>query len=420
MTGRAVFLDRDGVLNRAIIRDGRPHPPASVGEVEIMPGADQALRRLRQAGFRLVVVTNQPDVARGTQTARGVEAINAALAAALPIDEFRVCCHDDADGCGCRKPAPGMLLDAAAASGLSLQESVLIGDRWRDIEAGRRAGCRAVLLGDGYHERAAIEPHARAASLTEAADWILMTIGTPETFSPRVAALNVQIFADGADVPSMIELAALPHVKGFTTNPTLMRKAGVRDYEAFAKDVLRAIPDRPISFEVFSDEFPEMERQAHRIAAWGDHVNVKIPVTNSRGEPAYDLVRRLSSAGVRVNVTAVFTLGQVGALVPCLAGGAAAFVSVFAGRIADTGSDPGPLVAAAVNLARAAPNVRLIWASPRELLNLFQADEAGCHVITMTVDLLKKLPLVDRPLELCSLDTVRMFHRDARQAGYQL
>jgi transaldolase len=374
---------------------------------------------LREAGFRLVVVTNQPDVARGIQTARGVEAIHEALRAALPIDEFRVCYHDDVDGCGCRKPAPGMLLEAAAASDLSLQESFLVGDRWSDIDAGRRAGCRTVLVGDGYNERAAIVPHARAVSLTEAVDWIL-TRRTHEGVAPRVAALNVKIFADGADLSTMIELASRPYIKGFTTNPTLIRKAGVRDYEAFAKEALRAIPDRPISFEVFSDEFSGMERQAHRIAAWGDNVYVKIPVTNSRGEPADDLVRRLSAAGVRVNVTAVFTLGQVSAMVPCLSGGAAAFVSIFAGRIADTGSDPGPLVAAAVDLMRAAPNVKLIWASPRELLNLFQADEAGCHVITMTVDLLKKLSLVDRDLEQSSLDTVQMFHRDAQQAGYQL
>jgi transaldolase len=420
VTGRAVFLDRDGVLNRAIMRDGRPYAPATVGELEIVPGADQALGRLREAGFRLVVVTNQPDVARGSQTVQGVEAINEAIRAVLPTDEFRVCYHDDADHCGCRKPAPGMLLEAAAGSGLNLPESFLIGDRWRDIEAGRRAGCRTVLVGDGYNERATIEPHARAASLAEAVDWILMTIRTGEAIAPRVAALNVQIFADGADLSTMIELAGLAYVKGFTTNPTLMRKAGVRDYEAFAKDALRAIPDRPISFEVFSDEFSQMEQQAHRIAAWGENVYVKIPVTNTRGEPAYDLIRRLSAAGVRVNVTAVFTLGQVNALLPCLVGGAAAFVSIFAGRIADSGTDPGPLVAAAVGLMRAAPNVRLIWASPRELLNLFQADQAGCHVITMTVDLLKKLSLVDRDLEQCSLDTVQMFHRDAQQAGYEL
>jgi D-glycero-D-manno-heptose 1,7-bisphosphate phosphatase len=176
VSGRAVFLDRDGVLNRAILRDGRPYAPATVAELEIIPGAKQALLRLRTAGFRLVVVTNQPDVARGLQTAQGVEAINEALAAALPIDEIRVCYHDDAAGCECRKPAPGMLLEATAASGLSLQESFLIGDRWRDIEAGRRAGCRTVLIGDGYNERVAVEPHARAASLTEAVDWILMTI----------------------------------------------------------------------------------------------------------------------------------------------------------------------------------------------------------------------------------------------------
>jgi len=418
--GRAVFLDRDGVLNRAIMRDGRPYAPATVGELEIVPGADQALGRLREAGFRLVVVTNQPDVSRGSQTVQGVEAINEAIRAVLPTDEFRVCYHDDADDCGCRKPAPGMLLEAAAASGLNLPESFLIGDRWRDIEAGRRAGCRTVLVGDGYNEPATIEAHARAASVAEAVDWILMTIRTGEAIAPRVAALNVQIFADGADLPTMIELARFAYVKGFTTNPTLMRKAGVRDYEAFAKEALRAIPDRPISFEVFSDEFSQMEQQAHRIAAWGENVYVKIPVTNTRGEPAYDLIRRLSEAGVRVNVTAVFTLGQVSALLPCLTQGVAAFVSIFAGRIADTGTDPGPLVAAAVDLMRAAPNVRLIWASPRELLNLFQADQVGCHVITMTVDLLKKLSLVDRALDQCSLDTVQMFRRDAQQAGYEL
>lgn len=420
MSGRAVFLDRDGVLNRAIVRDGRPYPPAAVGELEITPDADHALRRLRDAGFRLVVVTNQPDVARGIQTVQGVESIHAALAASLPIDEFRVCYHHDADGCRCRKPAPGMLLDAAAASGLNLHQSFLIGDRWRDIEAGRRAGCRTVLVGDGYSERVDIRPHGRVESLNDAVDWILMMTRTHEGLAPRVAALNVRIFADGADLVSMVELARQPYIKGFTTNPTLMNKAGVRDYEAFAREVLRAIPDRPISFEVFSDEFPEMERQAHRIAAWGENVYVKIPVTNSRGEPAYDLVTKLSGSGVRVNVTAVFTLGQVSALAPCLTSRAPAFVSIFSGRIADTGNDPGPLVAAAVDLMRSAPNVELIWASPRELLNLFQADAAGCHVITMTVDLLKKLPLVDRDLELCSLDTVQMFHRDAQQAGYQL
>src|SRR5438876_8694517 len=322
VSGRAIFLERDGVLNRAIIRDGRPYAPMSVGELEIIPGADHALRRLREAGLCLVVVTNQPDVARGIQTAEGVEAIHAALRAALPIDEFRVCYHHDADACACRKPAPGMLLDAAAASGLSLQDSFLIGDRWRDIEAGRRAGCRTVLVGDGYNEGVALDPRARATSLAEAVDWILMTMRTEQAVAPRVAALKVKIFADGADLPTMVELAALPYVKGFTTNPTLMRKAGVRDYETFAHEALRAIPDRPISFEVFSDEFPQMERQARLISAWGDNVFVKIPVTNSRGEPAYELVRRLSAAGIRVNVTAVFTLDQVRALLPCLSGGA--------------------------------------------------------------------------------------------------
>jgi transaldolase len=419
LTARAVFLDRDGVLNRAVIRNGRPFPPAAADELEIVADARMSLRRLREAGFRVVVVTNQPDVARGTQSIERVEAIHAVLASSLPIDEFRVCYHDDIDACRCRKPSPGMLLEAAALSDLSLEQSFLVGDRWRDIEAGRRAGCRTVLVGDGYQEDVKMAPNARVASLTQAVDWIL-TASEADAVAPRVASLKVKIFADGADLQSIVEMAGHQYIRGFTTNPTLMRKAGVRDYEAFARDVVRAVPDRPISFEVLSDSFSEMERQARKIAAWGHNVNVKIPVTNSCGEPAYDLIQKLSGDGVKVNVTAVFTLEQVRMLMDCLADRAPAFISLFAGRIADTGHDPTPVVASAVDLLKPAKNIELIWASPRELLNLFQADAAGCQIITMTVDLLKKLPLVDRAHALCSLDTVQMFYRDAQQAGFRL
>jgi transaldolase len=237
---------------------------------------------------------------------------------------------------------------------------------------------------------------------------------------PALEALRIKIFADGADKAGMMEMARKPYISGLTTNPTLMRKAGVVDYRTFARDIISAIPDRPISFEVFSDEFAEMERQALQIASWGPQVYVKIPVTNTRGEPSYGLVRRLSKAGVKLNVTALMTLEQVRDVSAALVDGVSNYISVFAGRIADTGRDPTPLMAAAVELIRPRPEQELIWASPRELLNLFQADAIGCHIITMTNDLLKKLIIVGRDLTDYSLDTVKMFYHDAQQAGYAL
>jgi transaldolase len=236
----------------------------------------------------------------------------------------------------------------------------------------------------------------------------------------RIEDLRIRLFADGADKAGMLEMARLPYVAGFTTNPTLMRKAGVTDYKAFALDMLQAIPERPISFEVFSDEFAEMERQARQIAGWGGNVYVKIPVTNTRGDPAYGVIRRLSESGIKLNVTAVLTLEQVREVSAALAGRSPAVISVFAGRIADTGRDPVPLMAAAVELLAPHANQELLWASPRELLNVFQADDVGCHIITATGEVLRKLPLVGRDLAACSLDTVKMFHDDARQAGYTL
>lgn len=236
----------------------------------------------------------------------------------------------------------------------------------------------------------------------------------------RASNLRVKIFADGADKAAMLELYAKPWVSGFTTNPTLMRKAGIRDYEAFGRDILAAIPDRPISLEVFADEFSEMERQARIITSWGENVYVKIPVTNTRREPALDLICRLSHSGVKLNVTALLTLPQVRDVAQALQGGAPSYVSVFAGRIADTGVDPLPLMRAAVEFVRMDPNMELIWASPRELLNVIQADEIGCHIITVTSDVLKKLSLVGRDLDEYSLDTVKMFYEDARQSGFTL
>lgn len=235
-----------------------------------------------------------------------------------------------------------------------------------------------------------------------------------------VSELNVKIFADGADKAGMIEMYGKSFIKGFTTNPTLMSKAGVSNYIEFAQDILRAIPDRPISFEVFSDEFSEMESQAKIISSWGNNVYVKIPVSNTRGDTSYDLVRRLSHSGIQVNITAVMTLEQVQAVAEAVRGGAPSCVSVFAGRIADTGRDPLPIMADALSLLKCSPGSELIWASPRELLNIFQADAIGCHIITVTNDVLKKLEGVGKDLSDFSLETVRMFRNDAIAANYQI
>jgi transaldolase len=235
-----------------------------------------------------------------------------------------------------------------------------------------------------------------------------------------VSELRVQVFADGADKASMLDLYRQPYIKGFTTNPTLMRKAGITDYERFALDILCHIPDRPISFEVFADDEPEMERQARKISRWARNVYVKIPVTNTRREPMYDLIRRLSADGIQVNATALLALDQVRHVAKALQGGAPSYISVFAGRVADTGRDPIPLMKSALELMAPEPICQLVWASPRELLNIFQANEIGCHIITVTSDVLKKVSLVGKDLHEFSLETVRMFHDDAAHSGYTL
>jgi transaldolase len=235
-----------------------------------------------------------------------------------------------------------------------------------------------------------------------------------------VSELKVNVFADGADKGSMLELYRQPYIQGFTTNPTLMRKAGVTDYEAFARDILQHIPDRPISFEVFADDEVEMERQARKIAHWGRNVYVKIPVTNTRREPMYNLIRRLSAEGIQVNATALLALAQVRHVAEALKGGAPSYISVFAGRVADTGRDPVPLMKSALELMAPEPECQLVWASPRELLNIFQADEIGCHIITVTSDVLKKISLIGKDLHDYSLETVQMFHEDAARSGFTL
>ncbi len=232
--------------------------------------------------------------------------------------------------------------------------------------------------------------------------------------------MKVKIFADGADKARILELAANPLIKGFTTNPTLMRQAGVSDYEAFAKDILGHISDRPFSFEVFSDDFTEMERQATKIASWGSNVYVKIPVTNTKAESAVPTIRHLVQQGVKLNVTAIFTRDQIKAVVASLKGSPHSYVSVFAGRIADAGEDPIPYMKYAVDLCNAAGGLEVIWASPREVLNVVQAHEVGCHVITVTPDIIKKLASLGKDLGAFSLDTVKMFYNDGGAAGYKL
>ncbi len=236
----------------------------------------------------------------------------------------------------------------------------------------------------------------------------------------NIENLTIKLFADGADLQGIREMAANQLIRGFTTNPTLMRKAGITDYREFALEAIKIVGDRPISLEVFADDFETMEKQALEIASWGGNVNVKIPVTNTKGEFSGDLVERLSRASVKVNVTAVMTLEQVERITEKLAPETPAIVSVFAGRIADTGRDPMPLMADAVKILKAKPRAELIWASPRELLNVFQADSVGCQIITATNDILKKLSLVGKDLSAYSLETVEMFFKDAQAAGYSI
>ena len=235
-----------------------------------------------------------------------------------------------------------------------------------------------------------------------------------------VEQLNIKIFADGANKEGMLEMNAKPFIKGLTTNPTLMNKAGIRDYKSFALEILSEIKDKSISFEVFSDDFTDMERQAEEIASWGDNVYVKIPITNTKRETCYALVEKLASQKIKVNVTALMTVAQVRDVVTVLQPDVPSYISVFAGRIADTGRDPVPLMKEAVDLLKPSPSAELIWASPRELLNIFQADSIGCHIITVTNDILKKLSQVGYDLDEYSLDTVKMFYSDARAAGYTL
>jgi transaldolase len=237
---------------------------------------------------------------------------------------------------------------------------------------------------------------------------------------PKVEDLKIKLFCDGADLDSIISMYKVPYIQGFTTNPTLMRKAGITDYEAFGRKVLAAVPDRPVSLEVFADDLDNMEIQAGKIATWGSNVNIKIPVTNTKGEFTGPLIKTLSAKGVVLNITALMTVEQVAAVADCLDVNTPSIISVFAGRIADTGVDPVPVMSECLTALKHHPKAELLWASPRELLNVFQADEIGCHIITATPDVLAKLKLVGKDLTEYSLDTVKMFFTDASAAGFSI
>lgn len=235
-----------------------------------------------------------------------------------------------------------------------------------------------------------------------------------------LSLLKVKLFSDGADKKTMIEMASRPYIKGLTTNPTLMKKAGVQNYCLFAQEILAEIRDKPISFEVFSDDLAEMKNQALEIASWAENVYVKVPITNSKGVPTTDVISYLSSNNVKLNITAILTSMQVTETISALNPRVSNYISVFAGRIADTGVDPIPVMRDCLNLIAVNPMSELIWASPRELLNIFQADEIGCHIITATADILSKLNLIGKDLTEYSLDTVKMFRNDAVESGFQI
>jgi len=394
-----------------------------VSELRLVAGANETLNRLKEADFLCVVLTNQPDVARGSQSRRAVDAIHDELSRHLPIDAIYSCFHDDVDRCECRKPLPGLFKQAARDLDIDLSRSFMIGDRWRDIEAANAAGVDALFIDYAYAEPSPEGAHIRTASLDEAAAIILerlhMHASQPLAQPAPPGLLRTHIYADGAELSGIKKLAADPAIKGFTTNPTLMRKAGVTDYAGFAREVLEIIGGRPISFEIFADEPVEMERQARTISAWAENIYVKIPVTTTTGAPTTDLVRHLAAEGVRLNVTALMTAAQVANISAAL-GDSDSFISVFAGRVADTGRDPLPIMIESLAIMRPFSRQRLIWASPRELLNIYQADEIGCHVITVTHDILAKLGGIGKDLDQYSLETVQMFHRDASASSYAI
>jgi transaldolase len=423
MSGRrAVFLDRDGVIVIPEMRDGRSFAPHNLEDFRLYPEARLVLDRLKEAGYLLVVVTNQPDVGKGLISHPTLDQMHDLIRRSLPIDRIEVCTHTQSENCSCRKPKPGMLLAAARECQIDLENSYVIGDRASDVEAGLAAGCETIFIDLDYVSE--LKPkfaHHVVRSIAEAADIVLGEKPKDRRSPmPRVQDLKVKIFADGADLNGILEMHRNPLIAGFTTNPTLMRKAGVTDYEAFARKLLETVTDRSISFEVFADDIPTMISQGRAIASWGKNVNVKVPVMTTKGEFTGPVLRALASDGVELNVTAIMTTEQVRAVAAVLEPAVPAIVSVFAGRVADTGIDPVPLMRECIQVLASRPKAELLWASPRELLNIFQADEIGCHIITCTNDMISKLGLVGKDLVEYSRETVQMFYRDATASAFSI
>ena len=379
----------------------------------------------------MAIVSDQPAAAKGKVSRELLEAVHARVVdevqrAGGVIASSHLCLHRAEDGCGCRKPATGLLLAAFEANpGFSRTDAWMVGDAVSDVQAGKAAGLHTALIGRRF-----------CAACEHLAD----TVGTPDCYEPDLSAfverllgavavpravrrgeLRVRVFADGADLETIRRRAADPLIAGFTTNPSLMRKAGVLDYEAFARAALEATGGRPLSIEVVADTAPEIERQARRIHGWGPNAYVKIPVTTTRGEPLWGLAGSLSREGVKVNVTAVLTLEQVAMSAAALRGGAPSVISVLAGRVADAGVDPVSHMRAALSICRAADRcIELLWASPREVYNVVQASDVGVDIITVTDDLLQKLGYLGKALSDVSLEMVRALKADADVGGYQV
>ncbi len=422
-----VVLDRDGVLNHTVFHnEAEPRDsPLRPEDVKIIDRVPELLKRLEDAGFELAVASNQPSAAKGKCTREALEATHQRVLELLRVAGARVprsyvCYHRAEEGCTCRKPRTGMLEAALRDTpGSSPRTSWMVGDRATDVLAGSALGFSTAYLGPGFFgdgellaERG-VRPFFAGKDLEHFVESLL---------GGAFAMSAIKLFSDGADLASLAAAAKHPRISGFTTNPTLMRKSGVSDYLEFVKGALAAVGQKPISFEVFADDPYGMARQARTLAELGPNVYVKIPVTNTHGDSTADLIRELSRTdGVRINVTAVCTLAQVRTVTQALSGGAPSVISLFAGRIADTGRDPMPVVKAAREVADASgASIEILWASPRELFNVVQAEQAGAHIITVPPDLLKKLELLGKDLDEFSLETVRMFHTDATSAGYTL
>jgi len=430
---KAIFLDRDGVINRLIYNPDNLEyeSPHSEKDIELYPGTLPALKQLKDMGYLLFIVSNQPSFAKGKASLEAIQAIHKKIHKQLldfgvEFTEYFYCYHhpngivaEYSYDCQCRKPKPYFLLQAKDKYCLNMADSWMIGDCDLDIQCGLSAGVKTIAISEekSKQRRGSMKAHFCTNNLMEAVEVIFKQ---EKRMRRPLEGLKIKIFADGADISAMKRAYQEGIVKGFTTNPVLMRKANIIDYEKFAREALREIPDLPISFEVLSDDFSSMEREARKISGWGRNVNVKIPITNTKGESSIPLIHKLSLDGLFLNITAILTVEQMKEVAEAISPRARTIVSVFAGRIADTGRNPIPYIKKGIELLKANPQAELLWASCRELLNIFQAQMCGCHIITVTDDILNKISLIGKDLDLLSLETVDLFHKNAQSGGYKI